>query len=182
LMCEICGRQIVGEPKKIMIERAKMLVCGECAKLGSTYTEPEAAGKSYSAAAGRPKSLPVFVSAERKSATTNLPEAFELVDEFASLVRENREKMGLSHKELGRKIGEKESVLKKIEARKMVPDKRLATKLEHTLKVKLLVQPEEPEVPATFSSIPSTGLTLGEVVHLKGGKRRNPEDEGDNSP
>jgi putative transcription factor len=72
----------------------------------------------------------------------------------------------LSHEDLGRKIGEKVSVLRKIESGRMTPDLMLVEKLEHTLKIKLLVPPSEPKVPSAALSQPRE-ITLGEVVHLK---------------
>jgi putative transcription factor len=80
--------------------------------------------------------------------------------------------MGLSHVDLGRKIAEKVSVLKKIENEKMVPDQKVSEKLEHTLGIKLMVPLVVPKVP--LPSIPSIkSVTLGEIVKLKDAKRRN---------
>ncbi|MCW4019757.1 MAG: TIGR00270 family protein, partial [Candidatus Bathyarchaeota archaeon] len=39
MTCEVCGREIVGKPLKAMIGEAKMVVCRDCAKLGSVYWE-----------------------------------------------------------------------------------------------------------------------------------------------
>lgn len=154
-----------------------MVVCEECAKLGSTYLEPEAkiSKASYMSIKKPNASSTTFLITRMK--VTNLHEELELTENFGSLIREAREKMGLSHEDLGRKIGEKVSVLKKVEGEKMSPDKKLAAKLEHILKVKLLVQAEEHEVPETV--LPSSQLTFGEVARLKTGKRRNPENEGE---
>jgi putative transcription factor len=74
--------------------------------------------------------------------------------------------MGLSHKYLGKKIGEKVSVLRKIESGKMTPDHKLAAKLEHTLRVKLLVPLSEPKTPSARLSTLSE-VTLGDVVSVK---------------
>ena len=45
----------------------------------------------------------------------------------------------LTHEELGKKINEKASVLRNLEVGKMAPNNQLASKLEHMLKIKLLV-------------------------------------------
>ncbi len=65
-----------------------------------------------------------------------------------------------------KRIGEKVSVLQKIESGKMTPDIRLAQKLEHALKVKLLVPPKGQELPPTSLAVPHE-VTLGDVVQLK---------------
>lgn len=181
MRCEVCGRQIRGEPKKVVIEGAKMIVCEECAKLGSIYLEPEASiPKAPFMADRKVKAVPATVLPIKRE-TVKLHEETELIENFGSVVREAREKIGLSHEDLGRKLGEKVSVLKKIESEKMSPDEKLATKLEHALKVKLLVQSEEHKVPEIASTPQSPTLTLGEIARLKTGKRRNPENAGASS-
>ena len=95
-----------------------------------------------------------------------MTEALELVGDFGLRVRRAREELELSHEDLGRKIGEKVSVLRKIESGKMAPDLMLAEKLEHALKIKLLVPPSEPKAPSVALSQPRE-ITLGELVRLK---------------
>ncbi len=138
-----------------------MTVCGKCARLGSGYWE--APPKSRIKRAAKP--LPP-ISISRKKQPQVLTEALELVDNFGLRIRRAREELELSHEDLGRKIGEKVSVLRKIESGKMTPDHRLAEKLEHALRVKLLVPPSEPKAPQAVLSQPR-GVTLGEVVQLK---------------
>lgn len=62
----------------------------------------------------------------------------ELVNDFPKQIKRAREKLQLTHEDLGRQIGEKVSLLQKIEIGKMVPDQVLAKKLEHILRIKLL--------------------------------------------
>jgi putative transcription factor len=159
--CEVCGRQIVGKPYRAVIEGAKMVVCGNCARLGSGYWEekPQRSMKRIA------KPLP-RISVSGKKQSPALAEALELVEDFSQRIRRAREGMELSHEDLGRKIGEKVSVLRKIESGKMTPDHRLAEKLQHALKIKLLVPPSEPKVPLTALPQPRE-VTLGEVVLLK---------------
>ena len=159
--CEVCGRQIVGKPYKAVIEGAKMVVCGKCAKLGSAYWEERPQRRVKKTAKPLPR-----ISVSRKKQPPALAEALELVDDFGLRIRRAREGMELSHEDLGRKIGEKVSVLRKIESGKMTPDHRLAEKLQHALKVKLLVPPSEPKAPLAALSQPREA-TLGEVVLLK---------------
>lgn len=95
-----------------------------------------------------------------------------VVEGYGSLVRRAREKLGLSHEELGRRIAEKVSVLKKIENEKMVPDQKVSEKLEHILGIKLMVPLVVPKVP--LDSAPKIkGVTLGEIAELKDAKRRS---------
>ncbi len=74
-------------------------------------------------------------------------------------------KMVLTHEELGKKINEKASVLRNLEVGKMSPNNQLASKLEHMLKIKLLVPISEEKV----NQLPQSAnqeLTLGDIVEL----------------
>lgn len=161
VLCEVCGRQIFGNPLRAIIEGAKMTVCGECAKLGSGYWEPKPQHRAKKRTKGQP-----ITSVQRRKPIPSVTETLELVDDFGQRVRQARRKLELSHKDLGRKIREKVSVLRKIESGKMVPDLVLAEKLEHALKIKLRVPPQEPKTQFVLLSRPR-GTTLGDLVSPK---------------
>ena len=97
---------------------------------------------------------------------SSLEPTLELVKGFGKLIREAREAAGLDHDELGRRINEKTSVLKKLEAQKMRPDNKLAGKLQYALKIKLLEPIKPVEVPQNLKPTPSSlsGLTLEDYV------------------
>jgi putative transcription factor len=138
-----------------------MTVCSECAKLGSGYWEP----KPQHHTKKRTKRQPTISFSKRKQPPT-VTETLELVSDFGQRVRQAREGLELSHEDLGRKIRERVSVLRKIESSKMVPDLVLAEKLEHALKIKLRVPPSEPKVQPVLSSKPR-GTTLGDLIQFK---------------
>jgi putative transcription factor len=138
-----------------------MTVCSECAKLGSGYWEP----KPQRGAKKRIKRQPTISFSKRKQRPT-VTETLELVGDFGQRVRQAREGLGLSHEDLGRKIRERVSVIRKIESGKMIPDLVLAEKLEHALKIKLRVPASEPNVQPVLSSKPR-GTTLGDLIQFK---------------
>ena len=162
MRCEVCGRRIVGKPFKAVIEGAKMLVCNECVKLGSIYWEEKTEPRLKKVA----KRLPSPIMPTRKQPTIKVEESIDLVEDFSSRVRQAREKLGLSHEDLGRKISEKVSVLRKIESRKMTPDQKLAEKLQHALRIKLLAEVSEPKVPSRALAAPKP-VTLGDIAQVK---------------
>jgi len=162
LRCEVCGRRIMGKPFKAVIEGAKMLVCNECVKLGSIYWEEKTEPRLKKIA----KRLPTPIIPTRKQPTIKVEESIDLVEDFSSRVRQAREKLGLSHEDLGRKISEKVSVLRKIESRKMTPDQKLAEKLQHALRIKLLAEVSEPKVPSRALAAPKP-VTLGDIAQVK---------------
>jgi putative transcription factor len=96
----------------------------------------------------------------------------EVVEGYHAKIRQAREKLGLSHEELGKKINEKASVLSKLETGKMTPNNMLVTKLEHALKIKLLVPIKEEKISQDMPRLPNRETTLGDLIQLnkKGGE------------
>lgn len=164
MQCEVCGHRIEGKPYKAVIEGAKMVVCGRCVGLASTSWELPPPTSKPQLRARRAISLPPTLQVKRQPPELN--QTLELVDDFSLQVRRARRKLGLSHEDLGRKIGEKVSVLRKVESGKMPPDNSLANKLEHALKIKLLIPPSEPKLPSVGPP-PPREATLGDIVKLK---------------
>jgi putative transcription factor len=173
LQCEVCGRKIFGNPLRVMIEGAKLTVCGECSKHGTiVWEEPK---PKTTTSKTRAILQPVRIQG-RKPRETTVDTSLELVENFDMKIRQAREKLGLSHEELGKRINEKVSLLRKIETGKMAPDNRLATVLEHALKVKLIVQAREEKVPhAKMAGTARRELTLGDLVQLN--KRGKDEED-----
>jgi putative transcription factor len=159
--CEVCGKPIKGAPNRVIIAGAKLLVCSECAKLGSTTWEATPEVAISSKASLTPLKKPQFIG--RKPRKIMLPE-IEVVENYPTLIRKAREKQKLDHAELGKRIGEKISVIQKLETGRLVPDQMLAKKLEHALKIKLLVPTTEPLVKPTPQP---RDLTLGDVVEIR---------------
>jgi putative transcription factor len=166
VQCEVCGRQIVGKPHKAIIEGAKLVVCGDCATLGSMSweLEPKKPTKTVARVRGPRKQQSVM-----KKPQFPLEPTLELVDDYGTRIRKAREVKGLSHEDLGRKINEKVSVLKKLESHKITPDNTLAEKLQHTLKIKLLVPATEEKLPKqpSTTTYPQEGITLGDLIKTK---------------
>ncbi len=161
MQCEVCGRQIVGTPIRSIIEGAKMTVCSKCAKLGSGYWEP----RPQRRAKRNMKRQPMTSFSKRKQRPI-VTENLELVGDSGQRVREARRGLELGQEDLGKKIREKVSVIRKIESGKMVPDLALAEKLEHALKITLRIPASEPKVQPVSSSKP-LGTTLGDLIQFK---------------
>ncbi|MEM3716422.1 MAG: multiprotein bridging factor aMBF1 [Candidatus Bathyarchaeia archaeon] len=176
MQCEVCGREIVGKPNRVIIEGAKMIACDDCAKLGSEHWAPEPErlqGKTKAKSRvreGLATSLKPAKPSSGSRLNTSVMEDVEVIEGFGNLIRRAREKLGLTPEELAKKIGERESVIKKIESEKFVPDIRLAAKIEHALKIKLLVKPQPLEVgleKLADKGKVERGVTLGEIARLK---------------
>ena len=160
MRCEVCGHKIYSGPFRAVIEGAKLTVCIECAKHGRIVCE-EAPAKQV------PVRKPfVSIPAKKKVVKATVDTTREIVEGYDSKIRGAREKLGLSHEELGKKIREKASVLRKIETGKMTPNNQLVTKLEHTLKIKLLVPVAEEKTKQQIPIVQNRKLTLGDLLQL----------------
>ncbi len=163
MRCEVCGRKIHSEPIRAIIEGAKLTVCIECSKHGKVivHEEPDLPTPKATSRIAAPR--PVI---QKRPIIARVEINQELVDGYSNLIRTTREKLSLSHEDLGKKINEKASVLKHIESRKMAPNNLLATKLEHALKIKLLV-PVTPEKTGVIPKTSSQELTLGDLIEIE---------------
>lgn len=145
--CEVCGRKDVRIDA--MIDGVKMRVCDQCARFGKVvFVEPEE---------GEGSSL-----RDKRIETT-----IEIVDDYANLIKTARTKKGMSCKELAAAIAEKESFIDRIEKEQTVPTEKVAQKLEHFLKIKLLEEVAEEGGSVKSQSKSSQGVTLGDMVDVK---------------
>jgi putative transcription factor len=120
--------------------------------------------------------MPLPPRIQSRKPDTTVDTGLELAEDFDVKIRQAREKLGLSHEDLGKRISEKVSVLRKIETRKIKPDNVLSTKLEHALKVRLLIPASEEKVQQTKIPKPSSReLTFGDLIQLN--KREKEEDK-----
>jgi len=98
----------------------------------------------------------------------------EIIEDYSEIIRQEREKLGLSHEDLGKKINEKESLLRKIETGKVSPSDLLVSKLEHFLKIKLLVPVADEKTTQKASITANNELTLGDIIQF-GKKKKGDE-------
>ncbi len=173
LRCEVCGRKIHTEPLTAIIEGAKLTVCVECSKHGKVilHEETDISAPQKPSQTKSTAHLPVL---QRKPPIAQVQLTQEIVEGYATKIRSAREKLMLSHEDLGKKINEKASLLRHIETGKVEPNNQLATKLEHVLHIKLLV-PIADEKVTTVPKATAQELTLGDLIEMdkNGGEAPN---------
>jgi len=107
--CDICNR--ANAHSVALIDGEQLAVCNTCRKAGRPL---------YSIQPGA------------------ISEVTDIVDDFGSRIRTQREKLGLSLSGVAAKIQERESYLRKIERGELLPSLRVAKKLEGLLHVKIV--------------------------------------------
>ncbi len=168
MRCEVCGHKIHTEPVRAIIEGARLTVCIECSKHGKIIAHEEADMMQKQI---KKAEAPITL-VQKKPSAPKVQITEELAEDYTLKIKAAREKLGLTHEELGKKINEKASVLRNLEAGKMAPNNQLASKLEHMLKIKLLVPISEEKVTKGIPKTAGQELTLGDLIELnkKGGE------------
>jgi putative transcription factor len=161
MRCEVCGRKIHSSPIRAEIEGARLTVCIECSKHGKIIRDEEFEREPRTLKKPLP-SMPFVQKKKTVQAIVDITK--EVVEGYDSKIRQARERMGLSHEELGKKINEKASVLSKLETGKMAPNNILVTKLEHALKIKLLIPIKEEKIPQGIPKSLNLEPTLGDLI------------------
>lgn len=147
MYCELCGAKTFNLQEKI-IEGAKLSVCQNCG--GSKHSKNVFQKKIFF----KQKTIP------KKNFTEKI-----LVEDYGKIIKNAREKKGLTIKKLAGIIKEKESYLHRIENQQTEPDEKTAKKIEKTLSVTLYTILEE-EDNIAFNSEPKN-LTLADLLRKK---------------
>ncbi len=127
-----------------------MTVCKDCASFGQILRQPTVfAGKKQTISSLSKE--PIIVE--------------EIVEEYAIKIKQAREKKGLNQEEFARFLGERESILQKIESGKQKPTIELAKKLEKQLGIQLIERIEEEVVEQKKSA--KGPLTIGDMLQMK---------------
>ena len=143
--CEICGKAS-RELFIVSIEGTKLRVCVDCSGYGTFISRVEE--EHYD-------DKPIVVE-ER-------PE-IDLIDNYATLIRESRQNANLTQEELAKKINENLNVLKKVEKGDLLPTERLSKKLEKTFRIKLFQTVKHESVGTKKSE---ASLSLEDVAVIK---------------
>lgn len=158
--CEVCGER-ASRLVRVLIEGAELSVCVDCSRLGDPVKPKPRLRRRI---AGSPS--PASRRSYRRASLEEVDEGYVLVENYGLLVKRARERIGLTLRELGAKIGEKASVIAKIEGGRLKPDQTLLMKLEHFLGVRLLTKPVAVRVPR-FEPKTQPGLTIGDILRMK---------------
>jgi putative transcription factor len=142
--CEMCGKE--EELVRASIENVIMSVCVNCSRYGKLL------GKER-------KFLP------EKKAKPQVKEVLEeMIPDYAEVIKNARERIGLTQLDLGKKIAEHETLLSHIESGKAKPSLEVARKLEKFFRIKLVEIKEDSIVPTK----PGKGeITLGDMVKIR---------------
>ena len=161
MQCEICGVDIIGSARKVVVEGTELDVCGRCSQHGKAIQGWTPVSRKVAPVEAAPKPKPGIRKAKRRP-FGDMDD--EIVPNYSKIIREAREAKGWTLEELGLKIKEKASLIRKIERSEIKPEDNLRKKLERSLDIKLTerVSHDIMEHGTGFQ-----GTTLGDIVKIK---------------
>jgi putative transcription factor len=156
MQCELCGKEILGKSKRVVVEGAELETCAACGGLGTEVRSHQTfVGSANIVAAARTRTRYRDIYRQMEG---------ELDPDFDDVVKNARERAGITQEQLAAKIMEKALVIKKIERKELTPDDKLRKKLERALNVNLLIDVAREKAQRGKSS---GNLTLGDVAVVR---------------
>lgn len=162
--CEICGK--VATLVKAIVSGTELEVCEPCSKYGRVVKKMGA--PNFANHTGRIGSANQLYSRP----VQKLEESpLAIVPDYAHKVKRARENMKITHDELSRKIGLKESLLHHIESGHHEPSIPDAEKLEKFFSISLIEKIDDKKSAEASSDLTkkkaSEGMTLGDFIKKK---------------
>ncbi|MBP1357528.1 MAG: TIGR00270 family protein, partial [Sulfolobus sp.] len=134
--CEMCGAPIKGKGVTVAYEGSIITVCPNC------YNKIKKSAKIVDERELRKNE-------EKKKIKKPIPKMsteveLEIVDDYYKMIKEARERLGLTQQQLAQQMKTSENIIKRFESGKLKPTIQQARQLEKILGIKLL-QPIESE-------------------------------------
>lgn len=165
LYCEMCGSP-TPNTITVIIEGSKLNICNSCylkVKKNAKVVEDVPLKKiGNERALKRPQiSKKGNVNSAKRA---SVAEDYEIDENYSTIIKEARERLGYTPKELADKLKTQENVIRRFETGKLRPTIEQARTLEKILKVKLIV-PLSSDV--ELENQENNGLTLGDIANIK---------------
>ena len=151
MQCELCGKDCF-ECRPGLVDGVRMMLCPGCMKYGQAVKETVVKAPS-----NVQRNIGLIKKPREKDVYAGMTK--ELVSGWNDMIKNAREKKGLSREELGFRIGERTVTIAKIENGDLRPSDSTISKLEKELGISLL---EEVKQVSTSVSGSRPGFTLGD--------------------
>ena len=151
----------------IEVDGARLLVCERCRRFGvevkkkpsksvTSTVKPLINTPQKAQRPARPR--PMHVKALRAEISE-----YELAENYPQQIRTARESLKLTQSEFAQKIGERLSIVQKLETGKMRPSDTLVEKIDRVLRINLRTTVEE-DMASHHYQKPNTDLTIGDIA------------------
>ncbi len=139
--CEMCGRNEA--ELSALIEDVELKVCQHCSKFGQILKKP------------------TFAEAPKKRVVIDGPEII-VVENYAKLIKEKREDLGLMQEDFAKMLNEKLSTFQSIESGHLKPDIKFAEKMKKMFGLILTKEIKKADIKIEKSK--TAGFTLGDFI------------------
>jgi putative transcription factor len=167
LRCEICGMESSSEGVMIEVDGAKLRVCERCRRFGA---EVKKQAKKRVISPAKPVTNPPKIMQRPTRSKPIHPKPiriaiseYDLVDNYPQQLRSARESLKLTQGEFAQKIGERLSIVQKLETGKIRPSDTLIEKIERVLRISLRAPVEEDATSHDYQKS-KTELTIGDIA------------------
>ncbi|MFX0050542.1 MAG: multiprotein bridging factor aMBF1 [Candidatus Hodarchaeota archaeon] len=164
--CEMCG--VEAPVTLVEIDHVELYACPKCSRFGKSVVKkrPQKKIKKYTLTS-RPSTKP-----QPRSSSPPKKDFLHdkiLMDGYGQIIQDARREQGLGRAEFARMIKEKETLLARIEAEKVLPTDRVVAKIERELNIELKTEmSDEGSVIEDF--IPRS-TTIGSIAKIKRKKK-----------
>ncbi|MFA6073004.1 MAG: multiprotein bridging factor aMBF1 [Candidatus Woesearchaeota archaeon] len=161
--CDLCGKP--GRLFKSEVEGARVNACESCSKHGKVFHEIKQ--ETPKVVAREEKKIREI--REKKEGAKEVPIIQLIVKDYASKIKNARERKKLKQEDFAKSISEKESVIHQLESGHMEPNIELAEKLEKALGIKLIEEYKENPDELKKDKLPRSNgpLTIGDMINFK---------------
>ncbi len=161
--CEMCGTE--APVTLVEIDHVELYACPKCSRFGKPVTKNQPPRQTFP----KKQIITEKVTKTQSRAISRPKKDFLhdkiLVDGYGSIIQETRRERGIGRAELANMIKEKDTLLARIEAEKVLPTDRIVAKIERELNINLKTEiTEESSVIDDF--IPKS-TTIGAIAKIK---------------
>jgi putative transcription factor len=147
VICEMCGKDVTSLTP-VRVEGSVLQLCADCGKFGQAVVRP---GGSSLPSRDRDDDYPeprgplTFRPrrTEERDVFSDMPD-MELTPDWSRRIRQQRERLGWTPEEFGKRLNEKKSLVLKVESGSFRPPDATLRKIERLLKIRLTVDPNAP--------------------------------------
>lgn len=144
MICEMCGKD-TDSLTPVRVEGSVLELCADCAKFGQAVVRPAAAvvtARDRDDDYPEPRAGIVLRPrrTEERDVFSDMPE-MELSPDWSKRIRQQRERLGWTPEEFGKRLNEKKSLVLKLESGSFRPPDATLRKVERLLKIRLTVDP-----------------------------------------
>ncbi|HLY77386.1 MAG TPA: multiprotein-bridging factor 1 family protein [Thermoplasmata archaeon] len=147
MICEMCGND-VDTLTPVRVEGSVLQLCAGCGKFGQAVAPPvgpTTSSRRNDPEFAEPRGPRAFRPrrTEERDVFSDMPE-MELAPDWFHRIRHQRELLGWSPEEFGKRLNEKKSLVLKVESGNFRPPDATLRKIERLLKLRLTLDPNAP--------------------------------------